>query len=83
LPLFVLPAYVRLVTLKDLTELQKLLESVETRFVEMRDKTDDAKEIGAALDVVLSTVTVHRIRAEVRNSEFPFEVKPPEARLSA
>jgi hypothetical protein len=60
---------------KDLTDLQALLVTVQNRFALMNDKSVEASEIASALDELVSTVAVHRIRAEMRNSKFPFELK--------
>jgi hypothetical protein len=60
---------------KDLTDLQTLLASVQNRFASMNDKSVEASEIARALEELISTVAVHRIRAEMRNSKFPFELK--------
>ena len=60
---------------KDLMELQTILASLQSRFVLMNDKSVEASEISRAMDELVSTVAVHRIRAEMRNSRFPFELK--------
>lgn len=60
---------------KDLTDLQAILASVQNRFALMNDRSVEASEIGSALDGLVSTVAVHRIRAEMRNRRFPFELK--------
>ena len=60
---------------KDLMELQAILASLQSRFVLMNDKSVEASEISSAMDELVSTVAVHRIRAEMRNSRFPFELK--------
>ena len=49
-----------------------MVELLEKRFGELRDKSDEAAEIAAALDVLRSTVAVHRIRAELKHSQHPF-----------
>ena len=43
----------------------------------MSDGSVEAGEIKSALEGLLAIVAVHRIRAEMRNSKFPFEVKYP------
>lgn len=60
---------------KELTDLQTMLASVQNRFALMNDKSVEASEIARALEELISTVAVHRIRAEMRNSRFPFELK--------
>ena len=60
---------------KELMDLQGLLASVQNRFALMNDKSVEASEIARALDELISTVAVHRIRAEMRNSRFPFELE--------
>jgi hypothetical protein len=60
---------------KDLAELQARLASVQNHFALINDRSVEASEIAKALDELVSTVAVHRIRAEMRNSKFPFELK--------
>ena len=57
---------------KDLSELQLIVEGLEKRFNVLRNKSDAATEIASALDALKSTVAVHRIRAEIRDSKHPF-----------
>ena len=49
-----------------------MLKSLEERFDVIRDKSDEATEIGSAIGVLQSTVAVHRIRAGIRDSKHPF-----------
>jgi hypothetical protein len=60
---------------KDLAELQARLASVQNHFALINDRSVEASEIAKAMDELVSTVAVHRIRAEMRNSKFPFELK--------
>ena len=64
-------------THKDLSELQALLGSAEKHVTALGDGSVEALEIKEALDGVLAIVAVHRIRAEMRNSNPPFEVSYP------
>lgn len=68
---------------KDLAELQVLLTSVESRLASMNDKSVEASEISKAFGELASTVAVHRIRAEMRHSKFPFEIKVADDKMSA
>jgi hypothetical protein len=60
----------------DLSELQSGVELLTLRFQAMRDKSDEAKEIASALEVLQSTIAVHRIRSEISNSKHPFALNP-------
>jgi hypothetical protein len=66
--------YLTSVSHKDLSQLQSMLGAIQRRFGEVRDKSEEAGEIAAALDALQSTVAVHRIRAEIKNSKDPFDV---------
>ena len=57
---------------KDLVELQAKVEALQKGFVSLRDTSVESNEIAGAIDVLSSTVAVHRIRAEIRNSKHPF-----------
>ena len=64
-------------TPKELSQLQLLLEPAEKRLQTLRTASLEAAEIAHALDAALAIVAVHRIRAEIQNSNSPFEVKYP------
>jgi hypothetical protein len=67
--------HTNMVSHNDLSDLQAMLKAVQQRFGAVRDKSDEAAEIAAALDALQSTVAVHRIRAEISNSKHPFELR--------
>ena len=61
---------------KNLLELASSVESLSQHFRAIRDGSDDDKEIASALEVLQSTIAVHRIRREISNSKHPFALNP-------
>jgi len=49
-----------------------MVEALQKDFATFRDASVESSEIAGALEVLSSTVAVHRIRAEIRNSKHPF-----------
>ena len=61
---------------EDLVELQAMVEALQKGFASFRDTSVESNEIAGALEALSSTVAVHRIRAEIRNSKHPFTLTP-------
>ena len=68
---------------KNLSELASSVELLTQRFRAIRDRSDEAQEIASALDVLQSTIAVHRIRTEISNSKHPFALNTRQRMASA
>ena len=68
---------------KNLAELASSVELLTQRFRAIRDRSDAAMEIASALEVLQSTVAVHRIRTEIINSRHPFALNSRQENPSA
>ena len=68
---------------KNLAELASSVELLTQRFRAIRDRSEAAMEIASALEVLQSTVAVHRIRTEIINSKHPFALNSRQENPSA